>query len=438
MTLPVRNKGWTVVMAGLGVNLALGVLYAWSIFKGEITASIKAGGPFAWDPASVNDPYAICCLVFAFVMIFAGKAQDRFGPRLIAILGGLLAGAGMIVASQTASYAGWVLGFGVLTGAGLGFGYASATPPALKWFPASKTGLVAGIVVSGFGLASAYIAPLGKYLIGAYGLGGAMLAFGTAFIFVVGILGLFLVNPPAGYAPVETKPRAKAISGEDRSPSELFRLPAFWALWTAYFIAAGAGLMVIGNVAGMAVKSLGEFAFVAVAVMAVGNAGGRLAAGALSDAIGRKPALLLILAAQAVLMFAAIPIVGAQSASPALLVVLAMAIGFNYGANLALFPAFTKDLWGMRHFGSNYGLVFTAWGVGGFVLSRLSQMLMAATGSYASSFMTAGALLLAGILLVWLGLSTARRSSGTAEIAGDGLALSFASQKTLTRENQGG
>jgi len=438
MTQAVRNKGWTVVLAGLGINLALGVLYAWSVFKSEITASIKAGGAFDWDPASVNDPYAVCCLVFAFAMIAAGKAQDRFGPRVTAIFGGVLVGAGMILISRTTDYAAWVLGFGALTGAGLGFGYASATPPALKWFPPAKTGLVAGIVVSGFGLASAYIAPLGKYLIGAYGLGGAMMGFGIAFLLVVSFFGLFLVNPPEGYVPAGGKAHAAVSGAGDRSPSELFAMPAFWLLWIAYFIAAGAGLMVIGSVAGMAAKSLGEYAFAAVAVMAVGNAGGRLAAGALSDKIGRKPALMLILAAQAALMFIAIPIVGGSGENPAPLVLLAMGIGFNYGANLALFPAFTKDLWGMKHFGSNYGLVFTAWGVGGFVLSRVSQMLTAATGSYASSFMTAGGLLAAGLVLVWLGLSSSGRNRSAGLIGGKEPALSYATQKTLTRENQGG
>src|SRR5690606_21034776 len=103
------------------------------------------------------------CLMFAFIMIVAGKCQDKLGPRLTAMLGGLLVGAGFILASQSNNYWAWVIGFGVLAGAGFGFGYAAATPPALKWFPPAKTGLVAGIVVAGFGLAPVYIAPLGTY-----------------------------------------------------------------------------------------------------------------------------------------------------------------------------------------------------------------------------------------------------------------------------------
>ncbi|MCP4715155.1 MAG: OFA family MFS transporter, partial [Deltaproteobacteria bacterium] len=143
MEQAVKNKGWSVAYAGIGINLALGILYAWSIFKGAIKESIEAGGAgaFNWDLAKLNDPYAVCCLVFAFSMILAGKCQDKIGPRITAMIGGVLVGAGFLWISQSTSYAAWVVGFGVLAGAGIGFGYSSATPPALKWFPASKTGL---------------------------------------------------------------------------------------------------------------------------------------------------------------------------------------------------------------------------------------------------------------------------------------------------------
>jgi MFS family permease len=147
----IKNKGWQVTFAGLGINLALGILYTWSIFKLEIKESIMSGdGRFNWDLASLNDPYAVCCLVFAFTMITAGRLQDKVSPRLTAIFGGLLTGAGLLVISQSNIVANWILGFGVLMGMGLGFGYASATPPAIKWFPGRKTGMIAGIVVAGF------------------------------------------------------------------------------------------------------------------------------------------------------------------------------------------------------------------------------------------------------------------------------------------------
>ncbi len=403
-TQPSQARGWTVALAGTGINLALGILYTWSIFKGAISESIATGGEgaFNWSAASINDPYAVACLVFAAAMILAGKLQDKFGPRLTVMIGGLLVGAGFLWVSQTTDYWSWVLGFGVLAGMGIGFGYSAATPPALKWFPPAKTGLIAGIVVSGFGLASVYIAPLAQYLLGAYGLHKSMLIFGVAFTIVVCALGMLVSNPPKGYvaaAPAKstTKAAAKPAPAVDMTPSQLLGSGKFYVLWIAFFIGAGAGLMVIGSVAGMAKQSMGHMAFLAVAIMAIGNAAGRIVAGLVSDRIGRGPTLTIMLLFQAVLMFAAIPVMGSSSA--VVLTLLATFIGFNYGTNLALFPSFAKDLWGLKNFGMNYGLLFSAWGIGAFILVRLAEMLKASTGSFTAGFAVAGVMLAVGGLL---------------------------------------
>jgi len=406
MSQMMKNRGWIVTFSGTGINLALGILYTWSIFKGAIRQSIEEGGEgaFNWDLASLNDPYAICCIVFAFIMILAGKCQDRFGPRRTALIGGVLVGLGFIWISQTTNYVAWVLGFGVLAGAGIGFGYAAATPPALKWFPPAKTGLIAGLVVCGFGLASLYIAPLAQYLLGIWGLQKAMLFFGIAFLVVVCGLAMLLVNPPAGYVPEGagvnvSQTVSSDIAEIEAKPSEMLKTRAFYTIWLIYFIGAGAGLMVIGSLAGMAKKSMGELAFLVVAILAIGNAGGRIIAGILSDKIGRRATLMIMLGVQTILMLVAIPIVGAEKSSAVVLVLVATFIGFNYGTNLSLFPSLTKDNWGLKNFGINYGIVFTAWGVGGFVMGRSSQMLIAHTGAYTSSFLTAAALLIVGVFL---------------------------------------
>ena len=401
MSGEVKNKGWIVTFSGAGINLALGILYTWSVFKAAIEESIKTGAEsrFNWDLASTNTPYSVCCIVFAFAMILAGKCQDKFGPRVTAFIGGVLVSIGLIWISTTSDFFTWVMGFGVLAGAGIGFGYSAATPAALKWFPPAKTGLIAGLVVAGFGLASVYIAPLSTKLIAVYGIQKSMMIFGVAFLIVVCGLSMMLINPPAGYKPEQlhasgnVKPAAKPQN--EANPSLMMKSGTFYVTWLIYFIGAGAGLMVISSVSGMAKKSLGEMAFLAVAIMAIGNAGGRIIAGLLSDKIGRRLTLVLMLLFQCVLMLLAIPIVG-KSSSAIILVLLATFIGFNYGTNLSLFPSISKDNWGLKNFGANYGIVFTAWGVGGFVMPLLSQKLYAAHHVYTYSFIIAAILLFIG------------------------------------------
>jgi len=431
MSETVKNKGWTVTFAGVGINLALGILYAWSVFKSAIEASIKTGGTgaFNWDLAKLNDPYSVCCLVFAFAMILAGKCQDKFGPRATAFTGGLLVGLGLIWISQSTSYVAWVLGFGVLVGAGMGFGYSASTPPGLKWFPSSKTGLIAGLIVAGFGLAPVYIAPLSGYLIKAFGVNQAMFVYGISFVGVVCGLSLLLVNPPAGYVPVDANAAAtkKKAVHNDVDWKDAIKTLDFWKLWAIYFVGAGAGLMVISSVAGIAKHSMGELAFIAVAIMAIGNAGGRVITGVLSDKFGRYQTIMAVHLFQAVLMIASIPLIGSQNTSALMIVLLATFIGFNYGANLALFPAIAKDLWGIKAYGVNYGILFTAWGVGGFVLSKVSQMLKATTGSMTSSFVIAAILLsISGMLTLTIGRKEAEVGVPEGAIFQPGLGLTMA------------
>jgi nitrate/nitrite transporter NarK len=396
----IQNRGWNVTLAGLGINLALGILYTWSIFKQAIKESVMAkDGVFNWDIASLNDPYAVCCLMFTVAMIFAGRIQDKLSPRLTAIIGGILTGAGLIVISQSNALSAWILGFGVLTGLGLGFGYASATPPAIKWFPASKTGMIAGIVVAGFGLASVYIAPLANFLIAKFGLSQAMLIFGVAFMAVVCTLAMFLVNPPEGYVPASAATAKKSAAPAppiNYSPMDMLKTGAFYRLWFMYFIGAGAALIIIGGVAGMAKNSMGDLAWIVVALMAVGNAGGRIVAGIVSDKIGRTKTLLIMMSLQAAVIFSLL-FIGESEAI--LLAAAATMIGFNYGTNLSLFPSVTKDYFGLKNFGMNYGLVFSAWGVGGFVFPRVSQMIVASTGNQQTAYLLCSVLLVASALM---------------------------------------
>jgi MFS transporter, OFA family, oxalate/formate antiporter len=180
----------------------------------------------------------------------------------------------------------------------------------------------------------------------------------------------------------------------------MLKTPVFYLMWITFFISSGAGLMVIANISGLAKKSMGEAAFVAVAIMAIGNASGRIIAGLVSDKIGRILTLSIIILFQAILMFMAIKIVSGDS-SPLVIVLLATFIGFNYGTNLSLFPTLTKGYWGLKNFGMNYGILMSAWGLGGLVFSSISQRL-ASSGNSNLSFIIAGASLLITLVFTFI------------------------------------
>ena len=191
------GAGWTVAFCGLGLNLALGVLYAWSVFAKELTEPVDAGG-LGLSKTEASLPYMLAIAVFALMMVPAGRMQDRLGPRKVAMAGAVLTGAGLMVAGLAQPGTLWplLLGFGLMAGSGFGLGYAAATPAAIKWFPPEKKGLVTGLVVSGFGLAPVYIAPLARKLAEGHGVGGAFQILGAAFTVVALALASRIVNPP--------------------------------------------------------------------------------------------------------------------------------------------------------------------------------------------------------------------------------------------------
>src|SRR5437016_971087 len=207
----VPPRAWVVTFAGTAVNLCLGILYAWSVWKGRLLADpdhpagspmngLDAGWVYLTD-AQATWAYAICGFIFAVCMIPGGRLQDRYGPKLGATLGGLFLASGCIVAGLLKNYTGLLLGFGVLGGIGMGLGYAAATPAAVKWFGPHQRGLIVGLVVGGYGGAAIYIAPLAEYLLVHYGLSGSFIGLGVLFAVVVVAAGQLLAVPPPGYVP---------------------------------------------------------------------------------------------------------------------------------------------------------------------------------------------------------------------------------------------
>lgn len=398
------KRGWVVAAAGLGLNLALGILFAWSVFGKQLTEPVEAGG-FGWSRTAATLPYTAAIACFAVIMVPAGRLQDKLGPRVVATAGAALLGLGLVVSSFGAAGRSWPLiaGFGVLTGTGIGLGYAAATPAAVKWFGPERKGLIAGIVVAGFGLAPVYIAPLSRSLLSSQGIPGAFGTLGFVFLVVAGISAQFLVDPKPGQvrtsaAPLEAKKgRRAAPPPVDATWREMVRTPRFWSLYAQLACGATAGLMVIGHIAKIVSSQSGgavEAGFVFVAVLAVFNAGGRVLAGLASDFIGRVAAMVGVFLLQAAVMF----FFDRFSTATGFLFGAAL-VGFNYGSCLSLFPATAADYWGTKNLGLNYGILFTAWGVGGVFGPNLAGMIADSTGAYTTAYRVAGGMLVFAAML---------------------------------------
>jgi OFA family oxalate/formate antiporter-like MFS transporter len=385
MSQPSSSKGWIVTIAGTGINLALGVLYSWSVISKALQKD------WLWSASKASIPYSVACGMFAIIMVFAGRAQDKIGPRKVASLGGICAGAGLIISSLASpgSIIPMVIGFGLLIGAGMGLGYASATPPAVKWFPPYKKGLITGLVVSGFGLAAVYISPLTNSLLKTAGINNTFMILGIAFLIGIVLLAQLLQDPPPGYVPAGMpavgSPNHQAAKYE-YDWDEMMKTPQFYLLWVMFACGSFAGLMIIGHMARIAMKQLPSvnLGFILVALLAIGNAGGRILAGVASDKLGRTRTMLLVFIGQAIVMF-----FFNQFTTTLSLILGSILVGAFYGSNLSLFPSTTADYYGTKNLGVNYGLVFTAWGVGGVFGGMVAGQIFDATGSYNGAFMVA-------------------------------------------------
>src|SRR5713101_381482 len=230
---------WRVVVGGVLMNLALGSLYAWSVFVAPLEKE------FGWKRAQTSMVFTIAVVVFALSFILAGRLQDKFGPFWISVTGGLLVSLGFLVCAGTHSLNWLYFWFGVMGGIGNGFGYATPIPVMAKWFP-DRRGLAVGLAVAGYGGGSAIFGPLANLnLIPNYGWQATFKILGCIFL-VMTMIGAFLLkNPPAGYKPAgwTPAPAAKAAATTyEFSPSETLRTPTFYLMWIAYALGTSAGL----------------------------------------------------------------------------------------------------------------------------------------------------------------------------------------------------
>jgi len=382
------NRWWPVV-GGVSMNLALGSLYAWSVFV------LPLEKEFGWTRAQTSWVFTIAIVCFALSFVAAGRLQDIRGPRLPAAIGGALVGGGFLLASRTSSLASLYIAFGVIVGIGNGFGYATPIPVASKWFP-DRRGLVVGLMVGGYGAGSAIFGPIATTLVADIGWRSTFQILGVVFLVMTAIGAALLRNPPSGYEAVSVvaadQKRRAAIASASRelTTRDMLATPTFYALWIAYCLGTTAGLMTISQLVPFARSSgVGATAATfAITIGACGNAGGRILSGWMSDRIGRLPTLRAMVLLSAIAM----PALFVWRADVVAFYLLVAVVYWCYGTQISVFASTAADFYGTRHLGMNYGLLFTAWGVAGILGPAIGATVFDRFGDYRYAFFAASAL----------------------------------------------
>ena len=384
---------------GIFINLCLGNLYSWSVFR------IPLQKAYGWTAAEATVPFALSIVFFAVAMVIAGRMQDKMGPRTVGMVGGVLVGAGFILSGVMGStLTGLYIAFGVIGGLGMGCAYVTPLATTIKWWP-DKRGLMTGLVVMGFG-AGAIIGGIGgPLLIAGVGVMTTFIIFGIAFGAIVTFSAALLRNPPPGYKPAGWSPPAPAAGAKvvkaDFTPGEMVATLPFWLLWIEYVIAAGVGLIVISQASpiGQEVAKLTPVvAGGALTILAVFNGLGRPGFGYISDSIGRKNGMTLIFA----MYIASLVFVLPNATTFGAYVVGLCLVGFAFGGTLALMPAFTADFFGTKGLGINYGWLFSAYGVAGGVLTLTAAKVRAVTGAWTTAFWYLAILCAVGLVLTFI------------------------------------
>jgi len=380
---PKSFNRWLVVAGAVLIQLALGAIYAWSVFTARLT---DPNGAYAFTASETAWVFSAGLATFAIVMVFAGRWLPRVGPRALASAGGLLLGTGYVLGGFFGDSF-WVqlLTIGMIGGAGIGLGYVVPISVGVKWFP-DKKGLITGLAVAGFGFgATIWVKLAGSWfggllnttsLFGLPGVQSVFVIYGIAFALLVLMGSIVMVNPPDGYKPsgwTPPDPRKDEQQGAvDFEAREMLRTPQFYMLWSVFIFSALAGLMVIYCIKLFGIDALqhrgvtdaGVITGTAMAWYAIFNGAGRIAWGSISDKIGRKAAITLMATLQGIVMLMTYHVFITFGMVNGFIVAAAL-IGFNFGGNFALFPAATADFFGNKNVGTNYGWVFTAYGIAG-------------------------------------------------------------------------
>src|SRR5215813_1808593 len=388
------HNRWGIALAGVLMQLALGAVYAWSVFR------IPLAQRFGWSISEVTLTFTISIFVLGIAAFFGGLWLNRKGPRVVAITGGALYGLGVLLASFSAYRLWWLyLSYGLIGGIGLGLGYIVPVAVLVKWFP-DRRGLITGIAVGGFGAGALVTAPVATRLIQGVGVLNTFAYLGIAYLIVTVVASLFMRNPPEGWRPEGWAPTASQTSQRalrDYTLGEALKTWQWYALWLLLFLNTLAGISIISQEAPIFEELVGVGAVVAagmVGLASIGNAFGRVFWAWVSDLITRRATFLVMFIVQA-LLFWFFPSVGVAS----LITVVAFVVLMCYGGGFGTMPAFTADYFGSKNVGPIYGLMLTAWGCASVAGPLLIAYMREMTGSYRGALhIIAGIMALSAVL----------------------------------------
>ncbi len=412
------NRGY-VILGAILIQLALGAIYAWSVF----TPSLIESG---WSKSNTQLVFSVGLVSFAIVMVFAGRKLNVWGPQKLTMIGGAVLGIGYILAGLFGGTSLILLTIliGLVGGGGIGLAYVVPIAVGMRWFP-DKKGMITGLAVAGFGFGAMLwvkLAGAWGHLIANVGLSTTFIIYGVAFAIMVIVGGLWMKFPAEGWMPVGFKGEAFKRSGGtceewEFSCKEMFFTPQFYLIFLTFVFSAGAGLMSIGLMklypmealmkSGLSETEASAIAGTAMAVFfALANGIGRIVWGIVSDKIGRKKSIIIMTAMQGIVVILFTYMAGNEI----LLYLGAALIGFNFGGNFALFPSYTADTFGAKSVGMNYPFVFLAYGVGGLLGPILGGKL-GDTGNFALAFTISGIAVLIGTVLTIM-VKPAKKAEG--------------------------
>jgi OFA family oxalate/formate antiporter-like MFS transporter len=395
---------WLYVILGTIIMLCLGSVYSWSVFVGPLTKHFTDLG----QTVTANDvllPFSIFLAVFAIAMVFSGKYIEKYGPRKMAMLGGVICGLGWLLASTAGSVQMLYPTYGIIGGLGVGIAYGCPVAVSARWFP-DKRGLAVGLTVLGFGFSAFFTANIASYLIGASGVMNTFRLFGIAFIIIIVLCSLPLTFPPAGYKPPGWTPPAPKPGAHvtcDFRREQMLKTTSFYGLWLCYFIGCLAGLLAIGiskPVGTEVIQIQSGLASALVGFFAIFNGGGRPIFGTLTDKITPRNSAIVsfVLIAIACLMMMMMAGPGATTAYIIAFAILWMCLG----GWLAIAPTATAIFFGTGDYPRNYGVVFLAYGAGAIVGPQLAGFIKTASGSYMGVFPYVVGLAIVGIIIAFV------------------------------------